>query len=119
MPSPTIAPPEGDRRKTNRTPFEPLRARLGGNREGICVDLSEGGARLQLSIAPPQDQPFAVELEWRDITVTLQARVVRSVQRYVQVESATLARLEHYVSVEFMEPAPETSTALRRILRTG
>ena len=71
MLEPTVVPPERDRRTTSRTLFEPLRVCLGKNREEICVDLSEGGARLQLSAVPPRDQRFAVEFELKDITVTL------------------------------------------------
>jgi hypothetical protein len=70
MASPKVVPPERDRRRTERIPFEPLRVRLGGTREGILVDLSEVGALLQLSIAPPQDHQIAVDIEWQSTRVT-------------------------------------------------
>ncbi len=106
-----------DRRGAERTPFEPLRARLGGRSEGIVVDLSETGARLQLPVAPPRDRQCPVQIEWRNTIVTLQARVVRSVQRSVQSESATLARTEYYVAIEFLDPTREAIDAVRRILQ--
>ena len=85
--------------------------------EGIIVDLSETGARLQLPVAPPRDRPCSVQIEWRNTIVTLQARVVRSVQRSVQSESATLARTEYYVAIEFLDPTREAIDAVRRILQ--
>ena len=107
-----------DRRGAERTPFEPLRARL-GKREGIVVDLSETGARLQLPVAPPRDGRCSIQIEWRSTIVTLQARVVRSVQRSVQSESATLARTEYYVAIEFLDPTREAIDAVRRIIENN
>ena len=49
--------------------------------------------------------------------MTLQARVVRSVQRSVQSESATLARTEYYVAIEFLDPTREAIDAVRRIIQ--
>ena len=49
--------------------------------------------------------------------MTLQARVVMSVQRRVQIESATLARMEHYVAVEFVDPTAETIAVVQRIIQ--
>lgn len=119
MASPRVVPPERDRRRTERIPFEPLRMRLGGTREGILVDLSEGGALLQLSIAPPQDDQILVEIEWKSTRVPVQARVVRSVQRHVQLESATLVRTEYFVAIEFLDMMGETSAAVRRIIENN
>lgn len=90
--------------------------RLGGTRGGILVDLSEGGALLQLSVAPPQERQITVEIEWKNTRVALQARVVRSVQRRVQPESATLVRTEYFVAIEFVAMTRETSAAVRRII---
>jgi len=39
-----VVPPESERRKAARVYFEPLRVRVRGAREGILVDLSNGGA---------------------------------------------------------------------------
>ena len=108
---------EWDRRRAVRIPFEPLRVRLDGTREGILVDLSLGGALLQLPFAPPLDRQFMVHIERKHATVTVQARVVRSVKRSVRSESATLARMEYCVALEFLDPPDETSGAIQRIIQ--
>ncbi len=117
MASPKVPSPEPDRRRNERTLFEPLRVRLDRKHEGIAIELSEGGALLQLPVAPPQDREFAIQIEWQDTVVTLQVRVVRAVQRGVQLESATLARTEYYVALEFQNPTGEASAAIKRILK--
>jgi hypothetical protein len=108
----TERPPERERRRNTRTPFDPLLVRLGKDRSGICVDLSAGGALVQLPTEPPKDGQFTLRLEWKDTTVALQARVLRSVQRCVRLESATLARTEYYVALEFVDPTPKASDAI-------
>lgn len=112
-------PPERDRRKAERVSFEPLRIRLDGSRDGIVVDLSEGGALLQTSGVLPQDRQFPVEIEWKNTKVPLQARVVRSVQRQVQLESATLKRTEYYVALEFVDMTQKQSGAVKLILQSS
>ena len=112
-------PPERDRRKAERVSFEPLRIRLDGTRDGIVVDLSESGALLQMSVAPPKDRQFPVEIEWKNTKVELQARVVRSVQRQVQLESATLKRTEYSVALEFADMTLEQSAAVKRIIQSN
>ena len=112
-----VVPSERDRRRTERVSFKPLSIRLDGAREGILVDLSEGGALLETSLAPPQDRPIAVEIEWKNTSVPLQARVARSVPRKVQLESATLVRTEYCVALEFLNMTPEQSTAVRLIIQ--
>jgi c-di-GMP-binding flagellar brake protein YcgR len=114
-----VVPPERDRRRTERVGFKPLHVRVDKKHKGILVDLSEGGALLQLPTAPPQVRQITVEIEWRDAPVWVQGRVVRSIQRQVQLESATLARTEYYVAVEFLELAPETAAAVQRILQSN
>lgn len=117
MTSPKVVPPERDRRKAERVSFEPLRIRLDGTRDGIVVDLSEGGALLQTSIAPPKDR-FPIEIEWKNTKLSLEARVVRSEQRQVQLESATLKRTEYYVALEFVDMTPKQSAAVKLILQS-
>ena len=117
MPRAEVSPPEPERRKNQRVPLEPLRVRLDRKREGVAIELSEGGALLQLPVAPPKDRQLAVQIEWHDIVVTLPVRVVRSVQRQVQLESATLARTEYYVGLEFQNPTGEATAAIQRILK--
>jgi PilZ domain-containing protein len=116
--SPHVVPPGRDRRKTTRVCLEPLRVRLDRTREGIVVDLSEGGALLQMSTSPPQDRGIAVEIEWKNISVALHARVVRAVPRHVRLESATLERMEYCVALEFLGMTHETSAAVRRIIQS-
>src|SRR6185436_11598825 len=97
----TQGPKAGERRKAARVPFEPLRVRLDGSREGILVDLSEGGALLVMAMSPPKDDKFTLTIEWKDTHVAVLARVVRSEQRHVQLESATLKRKDYNVALEF------------------
>lgn len=118
MPNPQ-GPQPGERRKAARIPFEPLRVRLDGSREGILIDLSEGGALLVMSMSPPRDDTFRLTIEWKNTTVKVAARVVRSEQRQVQLESATLARKDYNVAVEFVEMTSDTAAAIRRILQTS
>jgi len=117
MTSPNVMPPERDRRKAERVSFEPLRIRLDRTRDGTVVDLSEGGALLQMSVAPPLDRQIPVEIEWKNTKVTLQARVVRSEQRHVQLEAATLKRTEYAVALEFVDMTPEQAAAVKRIIQ--
>ena len=119
MTSPKVVPPERDRRKAERVSFEPLNIRLDGTRDGIVVDLSEGGALLQTSVAPPKGAEFPVEIEWKNTKVPLQARVVRSVQRQVQLESATLKRTEYYVALEFVDMTRKQAAAVKLILQSS
>lgn len=114
-----VVPPERDRRRTERVHFEPLRVRVYGNREGILVDLSEAGALVQFPAAPPREEEITLNIEWKDRTVQVQARVVRSTPRRVQLDGATLARTEFYVALEFLEVRPETTAAIRQILYGG
>ena len=116
MTNPKSTPPEGERRKAERVPFEPLRVRLDGTREGILVDISETGALLIMSMSPPRDRKFALKIEYKDTVVQVQARVVRSEERRVQLESATLARKEFNVALEFLDLTPATATAVRHVI---
>ena len=110
-------PPPSERRRTARVPFEPLRVRLNKSREGILVDLSEGGALLVMAMSPPRDDKFKLTIEWKDTHVEVAARVVRSEQRQVQLESATLARKDYNVALEFLDMTPDTAAAIRRIIQ--
>jgi hypothetical protein len=118
MTSPKVAFPGSERRRDRRIPFEPLRVRLDKTREGILVDLSEGGALIVMSMSPPRDKQFLLRIEWQHTTVHVQARVVRSEQRRVQMEAATLARNEYNVALEFLDVTPEASASISRILHS-
>jgi c-di-GMP-binding flagellar brake protein YcgR len=110
-------PRSSERRKAERVPFEPLRVRLDKSREGILIDLSEGGALLVMSMSPPRDNRFTLTIEWKDSHVAVAARVVRSEQRQVQLESATLQRKDYNVALEFLDMTPATAAAIRRIIQ--
>jgi hypothetical protein len=109
--------PSSERRKAARVPFEPLRVRLDKSREGILLDLSETGALLVMAMSPPRDNKFRVTIEWKDSHVDVAARVVRFEQRQVQLESATLARKDYNVALEFLDITPATTAAIRRIIQ--
>jgi hypothetical protein len=96
--------------------FEPLRVRVYGTREGILMDLSEGGALVQFPAALPRDKEITLNIEWKTRTLELQTRVVRCTQRRVELESAMLARMEYHVALEFGRLPPDTATAIRQIL---
>ena len=110
---------EQERRRAERVrSFEPLRIRVEDNRnEGVVVDLSQGGALMLLPTAPPGDRQILLRIDWREGTLSLQARVVRSEPRQVQMESAMLKRKEYYVAVEFVDVSPAAAAAIRRIIQ--
>ena len=110
-------PQSSERRKAARVPFEPLRVRLNKSREGILIDLSERGALLVMAMSPPRDDKFRLTIEWKDTHVEVAARVIRSEQRQVQLESATLARKDYNVALEFLDMTPDTTAAIRRIIQ--
>ena len=107
---------EADRRRTERVDFEPLRVRVHGTREGILVDLSEGGALVQFPTALPLDKDITLQIDWKERTLQVQARVLRCTQHRVELESATLARMEYHVALEFRGLRPETAAGVREIL---
>ena len=113
-----IDPQLDERRRTARTRFEPLRVRLNGSREGVLLDLSESGALLVMSMSPPRDKTVVVTIEWRDAPVVVAARIVRSEQRPVRLESATMARKDYNVALEFLDLTPATTAAIRHIIAT-
>src|SRR3989338_2914479 len=90
-----------ERGKAQRLRFA-LRVRVNVTREGILVDLSERGALLLLS--RPQDPDKQITLTIEDHQpVHLAARVVRCTPASVETESATLARKEYHVAVQFVD----------------
>ena len=114
-----LDPPPDERRKAARIPFEPLRIRLNGSREGILLNLSEAGALLVMSMSPPRDDRFTVTIEWGDTPLVVAARIVRSEQRPVRLESATMARKDYNVALEFLDLTAATTAAIRHIITTN
>ena len=112
-------PPPSERRKAARIPFEPLRVRLNGSREGILLNLSEAGALLVMAMSPPRDDRFTVTIEWRATVLVVAARIVRSEQRQVRLASAIMARKDYNVALEFLDMTPATTAAIRHIITTN
>lgn len=107
----------GERRRAERLRFA-LRVRVNVTREGILVDLSEGGALLLLSRPQDPDKQITLMIEDRE-PVHLAARVVRCTPASVETESATLARKEYYVAVQFIDVGRDASAAVRRIVENN
>ena len=114
----TNGPIPSERRKAARVPFEPLRVRMDRSREGILMDLSEAGALLVMPMSPPRDNKFKLTIEWKNTSVEVAARVVRLEQRQVRLASATLARKDYNVALEFLDMTPDRTVAIRRIITT-
>ena len=92
-----------------------LRVRVNVTRDGILVDLSEGGALLLLSRPQDTDKPITLVIEGRE-PIHLAARVVRCTPASVETESATLARKEYHVAVQFLDVGTDAAAAVRRIV---
>lgn len=112
-------PPDSERRRAERVYFEPLRVRVSGTREGILVDLSEGGALVLFPTELPVDREIQLQIDWRDRTVQVQARVKRCLAHPVRLAAATLARTQYDVAVEFVDLPPESAAAIRQILQSN
>jgi len=106
-----------ERRKAARLRFA-LRVRVNVKREGILVDLSEGGALLLLSRPQDPGKPMTLTIENHQ-PVHLSARVVRCTPASVETESATLARKEYHVAVQFIDIGRDAATAVRRIVENN
>jgi c-di-GMP-binding flagellar brake protein YcgR len=106
-----------DRRRAERLRFA-LRVRVNVTREGILVDLSEGGALLLLSRPQNPDAQITLTIEDRE-PVHLAARVVRCTPAAVETESATLARKEYHVAVQFLNVGRDAAEAVRRIVENN
>ncbi|MBI3047792.1 MAG: PilZ domain-containing protein [Acidobacteria bacterium] len=109
--------PESERRRTERVYFEPLRVRVRGAREGILVDLSESGALALFQAALRVGETIKLQIEWKDQVLPVAARVQRCVAHPVQLPSATLARTQYDVAVEFVDLSPDTAATIRQILQ--
>lgn len=88
-------------------------------REGILIDLSEGGALLLLPRAQDAGKQVSLMIEAGSETVHLSARVIRCTPRPVETESATLARTEYQVAVEFLDVRRDTAETVRRIMQNN
>ena len=115
--SPSDARPGSERRRAVRVRPGPLRVRLHRTCEGILVDISETGALVQVPASQAPQKTLTLQLEWRDAIVPLRARVVRSKPHQVHLATATLARAEYQVAVEFSDISPDDVLLLKNIVR--
>jgi hypothetical protein len=106
-----------ERRLAARVYFEPLRVRVVGTREGILVDLSEGGALVLFPSELRAGREVHLQIEWESQSVPVPARVKRCVAHNVCLASATLARKQYDVAVEFFDVPPQSAEAIRQILQ--
>lgn len=104
-----------DRRRAERLRFA-LRVRVNVTREGILVDLSEGGALILLSRPQEPDRQITLTIEDHE-PVHLAGRVVRCTPASVETESATLVRKEYYIAVQFIDVGSDAADAVRRIVK--
>jgi hypothetical protein len=109
--------PGTDRRRAARVRPGPLRIRLHRTCEGILLDISETGALVQVPTSMPADRTVTLSLESPDTMLRLPGRVVRSIPHQVELASATLARKEYQVAVEFSEIPQDQVDALRRLIK--
>lgn len=110
-------PLDSERRRAERVYFEPLRVRVHGTREGILVDLSEGGALVLFPAELPVDREVPLQIDWKDRTVHVQARVKRCLAHPVRLATATLARTQYDVAVEFVDVPPDAAATIQQILQ--
>lgn len=111
--------PSDDRRRAERVYFEPLRVRVYGTREGILVDLSEGGALVLFPTELAAGRDLRLQIEWKDRTIQVDARVKRCLAHPVRLASATLARTHYDVALEFVNAPADTTAAIREILKSN
>ena len=116
-PSSTTPPPAQERRRAARVYPGPLRVRLHRTCEGFLLSISAVGALMRLPASQAAEKRIKFVLEWNAETLELAARVVRSTPHAVTTSSATLARTEYHVAVEFVEISPPSAPLLEQLLK--
>lgn len=109
-------PTDHNRRTAERIRFA-IRVRVNVTCEGMLVDLSQSGALLRVPRAQEPQRQVTVAIE-AEPPLHLAARVVRCTPVSVETESATLARSEYEVAVEFLDVGRNTAEQVRRIIET-
>ena len=114
---PSDVRPGSERRRAVRVRPGPLRVRLHRACEGILVDISETGALVQVPSSQATQKHVTLQVEWQDAVVPLRARVVRSMPQRVHLATATLARAEYQVALEFSDITPAEAAFLKTMVR--
>lgn len=111
----TAAPPEGNRRRTERVRVE-LPIRVNVTSKGTLIDLSEGGALVLSSRPYEQGNQVTLAIDAKTETVHLAARVVRCTPQNGGPTPPSLDREGYQVALEFLPLQQGTAAALRRML---
>lgn len=92
---------------------ERLLVRVNVTCKGVLVALDERGAIVQLATAQRPDRQTTLAIEdFAGETLYLPARIVRTEPD----AQPSVARREHYVSMEFFELPDDTAAAVRRLI---
>jgi hypothetical protein len=105
-----------ERRRAVRIEPGPLRVRLSGKWDGILVDISEGGALVQLPVPQTIHTPITLDVEWEHATLQLSGRVVRSSPSPSEAQRNAAGRTDYYVAVEFEQLPDGSDATLKRLL---
>ena len=93
-----------------------VRVRLGVITDGILMNMSEGGALVRIRRSQEPDRQVMLTIYEGDHSLDVPARIVRSTPVQLQTESATLARTEFHVALEFMASNEFSGNAVRTIV---
>jgi hypothetical protein len=106
-----------ERRRAERIRAEPLRVLVHGGPEGVLLDLSEFGAKLELPTSPAPESRVTLDLIWRDVPVRLNARVVRSTASFADQSRLTWGEpTSYHVAVEFFDVSAECAMTLHDVV---
>jgi DNA-binding IclR family transcriptional regulator len=103
-----------DRRRASRATPGPLRVKAREGGDGVLINISEGGALVQLSSPAPLNARIVVEVAWEHTTLLLHGRVVRS---NPAAASAGSDGTDYYVAVAFGSLGESVEGSLRELLR--
>jgi hypothetical protein len=101
-----------DRRRASRATPGPLRVKTRDGSDGVLINVSEGGALIQLSTAPPLNARIVVEVAWEHTTLLLHGRIVRSHPAPAEGQGT-----DYYVAIAFGSLEESVERRLRELLR--
>jgi hypothetical protein len=85
--------------------------------DGTLLDVSETGALIRTNSAQAENDLMAFVLRWKDESILLRGRVVRTVQHRTSTATESgLRRTEHHVGVEFHRLPPHSILQLQRLV---